>query len=130
MHNTARVVTTDDEIAHAIKRARDFAKYDRRVVKASYLKASDRLRIILDDGGEFSLSRHLVQGLDEANIKELSRIQIIGGGTGLLWPLLDVSHYVPGLLEGVYGTEKWMAKLYRQRRKLQLVRKARGGQRT
>jgi hypothetical protein len=52
----------------------------------------------------------------------LNRIQILGEGTGLLWPILDVAHYVPALLEGVYGSEKWMAALYKQRRKPGLVK--------
>jgi hypothetical protein len=63
----------------------------------------------------------LIQGLAGAQVKELSRIQMLGAGTGLLWPLLDVAHYVPALLQGVYGSEKWMAALYKQRRKLKLV---------
>jgi len=90
-------------------------------VKAAYSKASDRLRLVLDDGVTSSIPCQLIQGLAGAQVKELSRIQMLGAGTGLLWPLLDVAHYVPALLQGVYGSEKWMAALYKQRRKLKLV---------
>lgn len=121
MPKSAQVVTTDVEIDEAIARARKYAKYDRRVVNAVYSKATDRLRLILDDGASYTLPRSLIQGLAGAEEKKLKRIQILSDGTGLLWPLLDVAHYVPGLLGGVYGSEKWMAALYEQRKKLKLV---------
>lgn len=121
MAEPARIVTTDAEIDEAIQRAREYAKYDRRVVKAAYSKATGKLRLILDDGAAYSVPRHLIQGLAGAEEKALNRIQILGDGTGLLWPLLDVAHYVPGLLGGVYGSEKWMTALYEKRKKLKLV---------
>lgn len=121
MPEPARVITTDAEIDAALARARDYAKYDRRVLKATYSKATDRLTLVLDDGATYSLPRGLIQGLAEAKDKDLKRIQIIGEGTGLLWPVLDVAHYVPGLLSGVYGSEKWMTSLYKRRKKLKLV---------
>ena len=45
MPDPARVVTTDAEIDAAIERGRKYAKYDRRVVKATYSKPSDNLRL-------------------------------------------------------------------------------------
>jgi hypothetical protein len=121
MPEVVRVVTTDAEIDAALERARKYAKYDRRVVKATYSKASDRLRLLLDDGVTSSIPCRLIQGLAGAQEKELGRIQVLGDGTGLLWPLLDIAHYVPALLQGIYGSEKWMTALYKQRRKLKLV---------
>ena len=121
MPEPVRMVTTDAEIDAAIARARKYAKYDRRVLRATYSTATDRLRLVLDDGATYTLPRALIQGLGEAREKDLKRIQILGEGTGLLWPVLDVAHYVPGLLEGIYGSEKWMAALYKQRKRLNLV---------
>lgn len=121
MPERARIAVTDAEIDAAIGRAREYAKYDRTVVKASYSKTSDRLRLVLSDGATYSIPRRLLQGLNNAAESELGRIQIISGGRGLLWPLIDASHYVPALLQGVYGSEKWMTSIYRQRRKLRLV---------
>jgi len=122
MPEPARMDATDAELDAALARARKFAKYDRRVVKAIYSKSTDRLRVVLDDGAVYSLPRTLIQGLGGAQERDLNRIQILGEGTGLLWPILDVAHYVPALLEGVYGSEKWMAALYKQRRKPGLVK--------
>lgn len=108
MPDTARVVTTDSEIDLAIRRARQFAMYDRRVVKAAFSRSADKLRLTLNDGVICTIPRRLIQGLSGAQRKKLTPIQILGGGTGLSWPLLDVAHSVPALLAGVYGSSKWM----------------------
>jgi len=50
MREPARIAVTDAEIDAAIVRAREYAKYDRIVVRASYSKTSDRLRLVLSDG--------------------------------------------------------------------------------
>jgi len=111
MPEAARVVTTDAEIDLAIKNAKAYEKYDRKAVRADFSKSADRLRLILDDGVICTIPRHLIQGLSSAQKKDLKPIQILGGGTGLLWPILDVAHSVQGLLSGVYGSARWMAQL-------------------
>jgi hypothetical protein len=122
MPESGRAVTTDAEIDEAIIRAKRYAKYDRRVLRAAYSKATDRLRLVFEDGTIYSIPRILIQGLAGAEEKDIKRIQILGDGTGLLWPVLDIAHYIPGLLAGVYGSEKWMTALYEQK-KLKLVAK-------
>jgi hypothetical protein len=37
--------------------------------------------------------------------------KLIGRGTGISFPELDVDLYVPALIEGVYGNRRWMAQL-------------------
>jgi hypothetical protein len=37
--------------------------------------------------------------------------KLIGSGTGICFPELDVDLYVPALIEGVYGNRRWMAQL-------------------
>jgi hypothetical protein len=121
MPEPAQIITTEAEIDAALEQARKYEIYARRVVKAEYRKATDRMRLVFDDGVIHSIPRPLLQGLGDANEKELKKIQILGDGTGLLWPLLDVAHYIPKMLEGVYGTEKWMKLLDQQRKNLKLV---------
>jgi predicted TPR repeat methyltransferase len=125
MPKPAIVAVTDTEIDSAIAQAREYAKYARPVVKASYSQVTDRVHLILSDGTTYSIPRRLLQGLRDAKKVELGKIQLLGDGTGLLWPVLDVAHYVPALLQGVYGSEKWMTALYRERRKLALVKSKR-----
>ncbi|MGD0348546.1 MAG: DUF2442 domain-containing protein [Terracidiphilus sp.] len=125
MPESAKVLVTDAEIDAALGRAREYEKYARKVVKAMYSKPTDSLRLVLSDGTTYTVPRRLIQGLRDAKERELNRIQIIGNGTGLLWPLLDIAHYVPGLMQGIYGSEKWMAMLLKQRRKPTLVESGR-----
>ncbi|HZB89100.1 MAG TPA: DUF2442 domain-containing protein [Terracidiphilus sp.] len=125
MPESARIAVTDADIDEALGRARKHEKYFRRVLRASYTKVADDIRLVLEDGAKYSVPRRLLQGLSNARESELRRIQIVSEGMGLLWPLLDIAHYIPGLLQGVYGSEKWMAALYRQRAKPRLVARAR-----
>lgn len=112
MHEPARVMTSDSEIDMAIKSARKYEIYDRLAIKAEYLASTDRLRLVMNDGAAVSIPRRLIQGLADVRKREkLSRIQILERGAGLLWPLLDVSHSVQGLIAGVYGSERWMNEL-------------------
>jgi len=110
----AMVVTTDQEIDAALARSRKFTAAERRVVRAEYEKDDDLLTLYLDDGVRVSIPRTSLEGLQKAKPAELSRIQILGRGTGLHWPLLDVDHYVPGLLNHIFGTSRWMAELGRR----------------
>jgi len=121
MPEPARISVSDAEIDAALERARKWAGCDQRVTRAAYAKGPDRLRLAFDNGVTVSIPRRVIQGLAEADEKELSRIQILSDGTGLLWPLLGVSHYVPNLLQGIYGSERWIANLNRQKRKLKLI---------
>jgi hypothetical protein len=111
MPELARVVTTDAEIDAAIRHARMFEKYDQRVVRATYSDRTDRILLRMENGVTHVIPRMLLQGLQEAAPGALNKIELLGRGTGLYWPALDVAHQVPGLLAGVYGSAKWMKKL-------------------
>lgn len=122
MPEPAKIAFTDFELDAALEQARRYAKYARRVVKASYSETTGHIRMVFDDGSSYVIPCRLLQGLADGKPTDLKRIQIVGVGTGLLWPALDVSHYVPGLLQGVYGSEKWMAALRKPQRKLRRVK--------
>ena len=108
------IVTTKQQIDGALAQARRFAASDRRVVRAEYEKKPDLLTLHLDDGVRVSIPRYNLQGLQNARPAQVARIEILGRGTGLHWPLLDVDHYVPGLLNHIFGTSRWMAELGRR----------------
>ena len=110
----ATVVTTDRQIDAALARGRRFAAGDRRVIRAAYERAPDLITLYLDDGIRLSIPRANLQGLQGAEPRKVAKIEIGGRGTGLHWPLLDVDHYVPGLLNRVFGTSRWMATLGRR----------------
>jgi hypothetical protein len=52
----------------------------------------------------------LAQGLEQATPDQLSRIEISPSGDGLHWPDIDADLFVPGLLQGVFGSKSWMAR--------------------
>jgi predicted TPR repeat methyltransferase len=111
MPEIAKVMTTDAEIDAAIEQARRFEKYDRRAVRASYSALTDRISLRLENSVTYNIPRRLLQGLSDADSKDISKIELLGNGTGLYWPTLDVAHLVSGLLAGVYGSAKWMERL-------------------
>lgn len=110
----AKVVTSSRQLDSALTQARRFAPSDRRVLRAEYERKSDLVTLYLDDGVRVSIPRVKLQGLREAEPSKVAVIEIRGHGTGLHWPLLNVDHYVPGLLNHVFGTSRWMADLGRR----------------
>ena len=84
----AVVATTDREIDSALAQARKFAASDRRVVRVAYERKPDLLTLYLDDGVRVSIPRMSLQGLRDAKPAQLSKVEILGRGTGLHWPLL------------------------------------------
>lgn len=112
--NLHRVVTSDQQIDAALERARTLAHSDRRVIEARYESDGDRIALFLADGVNVSIPRNYLQGLESANRAQVADIEILGKGTGLHWPQLDVDHYVPGLLNFVFGTRRWMSELGRR----------------
>lgn len=113
MKPTHKVITTDAQIESALARARRFAADDRRVSRVFYDRETDRICLTLCNDVGVSIPRRQLQGLEHATPAQVSEIEVLGGGTGLHWPQLDVSHYVLGLLNNVFGTSAWMARVGR-----------------
>jgi Protein of unknown function (DUF2442) len=109
-----RVVTTDAEIDRAIVPAKTL-KDEPRAVKVEYMPGPglDLLILKLSDGHRYLVPREDLQGLQSAGREQIAGIEIVGNGTGLHWPALDVDHYVPSLLDRVYGSKSWMAEIGR-----------------
>ena len=103
-----KVVTTDAQIESALAQARRFAPDDRRAAAAFYDANKDRVVLALSNGVEVSIPRSDLQGLKNASPSQAAQIELLGGGTGLRWPQLDVDHYVSGLLNNIFGTAAWM----------------------
>ncbi len=78
------------------------ARYDRRV---------SRIVVSLSNGLDLMFPPHLADGLAEAKPADLAVIEITPTGLGLHWPKLDADLYLPSLLEGVFGSPRWMAGL-------------------
>jgi Protein of unknown function (DUF2442) len=79
------------------------------VAAVRYDPSTDRVIMSLSNGLEVSFPAHEVQGLETATPADLSHIEIDPPGFGLHFPCLDADLYVPALLQGVFGSERWMA---------------------
>jgi hypothetical protein len=82
-------------IPHALS-----ARYDRRI---------GRVVVRLSSGLEISFSPRDAQGLETATWEQLREIEIDPPGFGLHFPALDADLYIPALLEGFFGSKRWMA---------------------
>jgi hypothetical protein len=105
----ARVATTNAEIDAGIARAKVSEKYRPKAVAAAYQKKNDSLEIVLATGVTLAIPRRLLEGLENASPGDVAKVTIEDHGSSLHWETLDVDHYVPGLIDGVFGTRKWMA---------------------
>lgn len=100
---------TDKDIERANRRAQDRkAKYP-AAVAARYDDATNKLVVSLANGVDISFPPSAAQGLEDATPAQLRNVEVTGAGTGIHFSELNADLYVPGLIEGVMGTRKWIA---------------------
>ena len=75
------------------------ARYDRRI---------GRIVITLSSGLDVTVRPHDLEGFERARPAMLEPIEITPSGLGLHFPKLDADLYLPALLEGVFGTRRFM----------------------
>ena len=102
---------TDADVRRAEKRMQARLRAQPRATSARYDRRGARILISLSNGLELAIPVSLAQGLDEARPSDLSVIEITPTGLGLHWPRLDADLYLPALLQGIFGTRSWMAKV-------------------
>lgn len=96
----------------------DFEKAEQRMaallqaghaVKARYDRRTERIVVGLSNGVQIAFPVNLAEGLADGSADDLNEIEITPTGLGLHWPKLDADVYVPALMQGVFGSKKWMA---------------------
>lgn len=100
---------TGDQIAAANARGRIIRETQPHAISARYDAKADRVIVDLTNGATFAFPPRLVQGLHDASPAAIAEVEVIGGGFGLHWEVLDLDYTVPGLVNGIFGTAKWMA---------------------
>ncbi|MGA9672834.1 MAG: DUF2442 domain-containing protein [Terracidiphilus sp.] len=105
-----KVITTDAEIEAALERTklRDSGPVAQRV---DHVPDLNLLIVRLSNGRRLVLPVEDLQGLGQATHAQILNVELLGGGTGIRFPEIDVDLYVPALIEGVYGNRRWMAQL-------------------
>ena len=101
---------TEIDKKQAEARMKTLLKKAPRAVSARYERRTDRIIINLNFGLQLAFSPSLAQDLASADQHKLRDIEISPTGLGLHFPQLDVDLYIPGLLEGLFGSPQWTAR--------------------
>lgn len=106
---------TDNDVERANRSLQAKRSSGLYAVAARYDRAMDRIVVDLQSGLELAFPPHRAEGLDNAKPTDLAEIEISPSGLGLHWPALDADLYLPALLDGVFGSRRWMAALMGKR---------------
>ncbi len=80
-----------------------------RAVSACYDRRLKKIAVELTSGASFAFPAHLAEGLEGAGEEDLAVVEVLGSGYGLHWEGLDVDLSIPGLVAGIFGTQRYMA---------------------
>ena len=98
-----------DEFEAATERARRWRNRIPSAITAHFDRNSGRVVVGLSTDLDVTFSPHSVQGLENARASQLEPIEITPSGFGLHFPKLDADVYLPALLEGIFGSKRWIA---------------------
>ena len=102
---------TDADVKKAEKRMQASMQAQPRAVSARYDRKGARIVVSLSNGLDIGVPVAMAQGLAGARASQLAVIEITPTGLGLHWPKLDADLHLPSLLQGLFGTRRWMASL-------------------
>ena len=102
------MAVTEHEYEQAEKRMESLREAG-HAVSARYDRRAARIVINLNTGVQIAFPVRLTEGLAGGSPADLADIEISPAGLGLHWPKLDADVYVPALLQGVFGSKRWMA---------------------
>ncbi len=103
------------QFAEATKRGKEALKTEIQAQSARYDRKTNRLVIELKNGATFIVPCDLIQGLRDADPKDIAAVELGLRGASLHWEKLDQDFSVGGLVRGVFGNKKWMEELNRAR---------------
>jgi hypothetical protein len=106
---------SDADVRRAEKRMQAQLHAQPHATAARYDRRDAKVVVSLSNGLELGVPVRLAQGLSGASTSELADIEISPTGLGLHWPRLDADLYLPALIEGIFGTHRWMARLLGKR---------------
>lgn len=77
-------------------------------VDVRYERASGAIIVSFADGANFAVPARALEELENASDEDLAEVALLGE-TGLHWERLDVDFSIAGLMQGVFGTARFMA---------------------
>jgi Protein of unknown function (DUF2442) len=108
-HRKAKDVTTDAEQDGAFERAKLHDNDLARTVQ--YVSLLKIIIIGLNSGRRIALPIEEVPALSKATQKVLQNCELLGRGTAINFPDIEVALPIDGIIKGVYGKSRWMAEL-------------------
>lgn len=102
-------MATQHEVEAANKRSKELYERVPKALSARYDRRAHRVVVELSSHLGIYFSPRDAEGLEQATPEQLAIIEITPSGYGLHFPKLDADLYLPSLLEGVFGSERWMA---------------------
>jgi hypothetical protein len=101
----------DRQFKDAERRGDFYLQFQPLATAVRYQPRGRRVALELDNGSTFTFPAEAVQGVAGAPAAALASVRVLGPGTAIEWPSLDVQLSVAELLRGVFGTPAWMRKL-------------------
>jgi hypothetical protein len=99
----------NDQVRAANERYEHRLATEPHIVKAHYDPKLRRIIVSLSNHAWFAFRAEDAQGLEHATTAQLKKIEITPSAFGINFPLLDVQFDVTSLIQGHFGTRKWMA---------------------
>ena len=109
-HGKTKDVTTDADIDVALERAKPNDN-DPLARTVQYVPLLRILIIGLSNGRRIALPIEDVPELSKATKKVLQNCELVGHGTAINFPDIDVALPIDGIIKGVYGKSRQMAEL-------------------
>ena len=104
-----------DEFERACARGQKRKADEPYAVGVRYDRRQQRVIVQLNTGLLVLFTPDMVEGLQDAKPQDLQEIEITPSGFGLHFPRVDADVYLPGLLGGQSGSNRWMAAKLGQR---------------
>lgn len=101
------MVITDAEIEAATRRGELMQATWPAATAVRYDSVAHRIVISLSSGVDVSFAPGDAQGLENARPEDLAMTEISPSGFGVHFPAIDADIYIPNLLQGRLGSEKW-----------------------
>lgn len=95
----------------ATARGEEYLRTAPKAVSASFDGPTRRMLFEMDTGVTFFIPVDLIQGLQTQDVDALKDFELVLRGTEIHWNTLDAQFYVGGLMNGEFGTRKWMSNL-------------------
>jgi len=103
------MATFEEQFRAATERAETRLRTEPHIEKAHYDPKLGRVVVSLSNHAWFAFRPEDAQGLESATDVELKMIKITPSTFGLHFPLLDAFFDIADLMQGHFGTRKWMA---------------------